>query len=112
MVLRKQSVFIQFITVYSVGMMIVSFIALQARWDQPRIILVCMPVLLILLYLLFYNTVHKSGMGQFIYLIIIGLLSSSIIISTFKRAKVNIPIATKNLKEIFTKDIHPIGKTF
>ena len=53
--------------------------------------------MLILMYLLFYNSVKKSGMGQNIYLAIALILSASVLMSSFKRGVVNIPIVKKNL---------------
>lgn len=95
--LKQKNKFLQFITIYTIGMMMVSFVALQARWDQPRIILVCMPVLFIIIYHVFHSLVKKSGMGQLIYLAFVGIISVSLVLSTVKRAAANIPIAKKNL---------------
>ncbi|MES2132937.1 MAG: hypothetical protein V4506_11335 [Bacteroidota bacterium] len=95
--LRQKNKLIQFVTVYTVGIMMASFVALQARWDQPRIILVCMPVLFIIIYNLFYISVKKHSMGQLIYIAIIGVICISMILSTLKRSSKNIPIAKKNL---------------
>lgn len=95
--LRQKNKLIQFITVYTVGIMMASFVALQARWDQPRIILVCMPVLFIIIYNLFYVSVKKHSMGQLIYVAIVGIICISMIMSTLKRSSKNIPIAKKNL---------------
>lgn len=74
-----------------------SFVILQARWDQPRIVLICMPIMLMLMYQLFYNSVKTSGMGQSIYMVIIGIISISVILSSFKRGSENLPIVKKNL---------------
>jgi len=95
--LKQGNKFIQFITVYTVGIMLVSFVALQARWDQPRIILVCMPVLFIIMFNLIYSWVKKSGMGQLIYMVIIGFICGSVVLSSTSRSSKNIPIAMKNL---------------
>ena len=86
-----------FFGLFTGAQLLLSFVILQARWDQPRIVLICMPVMLILMYLLFYNSVKKSGMGQNIYLAIALILSASVLISSFKRGVVNIPIVKKNL---------------
>lgn len=95
--LRQNNKLIQFITVYTVAIMLASFVALQARWDQPRIILVCMPVLFLIIYNLLYVTVRKSSMGQLIYIAFVGIVCISLVISTAKRSVKNIPIAKKNL---------------
>ena len=49
-----------FFGLYTGAQLLLSFVILQARWDQPRIVLICMPVMLILMYLLIYNSVKKS----------------------------------------------------
>ncbi|MES2567515.1 MAG: hypothetical protein V4565_11645 [Bacteroidota bacterium] len=86
-----------FFGLFTGAQLLLSFLILQVRWDQPRIVLICMPIMLILMYLLFYNSVKKSGMGQNLYLVIALLLSASVFISAFKRGMVNIPIVKKNL---------------
>ncbi len=86
-----------FFGLFTGAQLLLSFVILQARWDQPRIVLICMPIMLILMYYLFYNSVKKSGMGQNIYLVIALILSSSILMSSFKRGATNIPIVKKNL---------------
>ncbi len=86
-----------FFSLFTGSQMMLSFVILQVRWDQPRIILICMPILLILVYSFFYNTVKKSGMGQNIYIVIVGIICSSIILSSLKRSATNIPIVKRNL---------------
>lgn len=86
-----------FFGLFTAAELLLSFLILQARWDQPRIVLICMPIMLMLMYLLFYNTVKKSGMGQNIYLAIVGLICISVLMSSFKRGSSNFPIVKKNL---------------
>ena len=66
-----------FFALFTGAQLLLSFVILQARWDQPRIVLICMPIMLVMMYQLFYNTVKKSGMGQGIYIVITGILSVS-----------------------------------
>jgi hypothetical protein len=110
--LRQENKLLQFISVYTIGIMFASFVALQARWDQPRIILICMPVIFIILYNLFYQVVKKSEMGRLIYIVIIGIICISVTVSSVKRASVNIPIATKNLKGDIYEGYTPDWKNF
>jgi hypothetical protein len=77
---------------------ILSFVILQARWDQARITLVCMPVILILILFALYNTTKKPGIGQTIYLLVVIMMVGSIFLSSFKRGIKNLPIVQKNLK--------------
>ena len=85
-----------FFGLFTGAQLLLSFLILQARWDQPRIVLICMPIMLILMYNLFYSSVKKSSMGQSIYLVIILIVCSSTLMSSFKRASVNYPIVKKN----------------
>jgi hypothetical protein len=93
---QKNKPFI-FLALFTGAQLLLSFLILQARWDQPRIVLICMPIMLILAYLFFFNSVKKSGMGQGIYLVIVTIISASVLMSTFKRGSENLPIVKKNL---------------
>ena len=96
-VFKQKNMPLVFFGLFTGAELLLSFVILQARWDQPRIVLICMPIMLMLMYLLFYNAVKKSGMGQGIYMVIIGIISISVILSSFKRGSVNLPIVKKNL---------------
>lgn len=85
-----------FFGLFTGAQLLLSFIILQARWDQPRIVLICMPVMLILIYNLFYALVKKTGMGQLIYVVIVCVISGSILLASVKRGAANIPIVKKN----------------
>ena len=52
-----------FFGLFTGAQLLLSFVILQARWDQPRIILICMPIMLILIYNLFYSSVKKNRDG-------------------------------------------------
>lgn len=78
--------------------LVLSFVILQARWDQPRIVLVCMPIMLLLIFNLFYSYTHKMSMGKLIYIAITVLIIGSVFLSSVKRGMPNIPIVQKNLK--------------
>lgn len=78
--------------------LLLSFVILQARWDQPRIVLVCMPIMLLLIFNLFYSYTHKMSMGKLIYVAITFLIIGSVFLSSVKRGMPNIPIVQKNLK--------------
>ena len=77
---------------------ILSFVILQARWDQPRIVLVCMPVFLILMLYVIFHFTKKPGIGQTVYVVIAILIIGSVTVSSLKRGFKNIPIVSKNLK--------------
>lgn len=83
---------------FSGAQLLLSFIILQARWDQARIVLVCMPVMLLLIFNLLHNYTHKMSMGKLIYVAVTVLVIGSVILSSIKRGLPNIPIVQKNLK--------------
>ncbi|MCW3078124.1 MAG: hypothetical protein JWO32_2733 [Bacteroidetes bacterium] len=98
LVVKQKNKPLIFLALFTGAQALLSFIILQARWDQPRIILVCMPVILILIfYVLFYFT-NKPGIGQTIYVVIATLVIGSVLISSLKRGFTNLPIVQKNLK--------------
>ncbi|MBC7696163.1 MAG: hypothetical protein H7141_12025 [Burkholderiales bacterium] len=74
-----------------------TFFVLQARWDQPRFIMVHMPVLLLGIAYGLYSYFEKTS-NQRILIGFIAILLVSFIMSSGKRALKNLPIATKNLK--------------
>lgn len=78
--------------------LLLSFIILQARWDQARIVLVCMPVMLLLIFNAFYTYTYKLSMGKLIYSAITILVIGSVFLSSIKRGIPNISIVQKNLK--------------
>lgn len=86
-----------FLSLFTGAQLLLSFVILQARWDQPRIVLICMPVMLVMVYYLFFNSVKRSGMGQVAYVAVTGLICISLLLSSFKRGATNLPIVKKNL---------------
>lgn len=86
------------LALYTLAQLTLSFVILQTKWDQPRITLVGMPVLLILIFYAIYSLTIKPGIGQTIYTVIAVLVIGSVCISSFKRGFKNIPIIQKNIK--------------
>lgn len=74
-----------------------TFFVLQARWDQPRFIMVHMPALILGISYGLYAYFEKTS-NQKIFIGFIAILLISFIMSSGKRAIKNLPIATKNLK--------------
>jgi len=85
-------------SLFSVAQAALSFIILQVRWDQARIILVAMPILLIVMFYAFYHFSKNSSLGRSFYLILVVIVSGSVLISSFNRGVKNIPIVQRNLK--------------
>ncbi|MGZ4044572.1 MAG: ArnT family glycosyltransferase [Bacteroidia bacterium] len=75
-----------------------TFLLLQARWDQPRFIMVHMPALLLGIGYGLYRYFEKSNFNQRIFLLLLFIITGSLLISSTKRGLKNIPVVTKNLK--------------
>lgn len=86
------------LTLYTCSQAVLSFIILAARWDQPRIVLVTMPIMLVAMLFVFFHFTNKPGIGQTIYTFLAMMIIGSVLISSFKRGLTNIPIVQKNLK--------------
>jgi len=95
---KQQNKIMVLLALFTGAQAVLSFVILQARWDQPRIILVCMPVILILMFYTLYHFTKQPGIGQTVYTVLALLVVSSVLISSFKRGFANIPIVQKNLK--------------
>lgn len=95
---KNKNKYMVLLGLFTGAQIVLSFFSLQARWDQPRIILICMPVLLILMLYVFYHLGNKMSLGQMIYGFIAIAICSSVLISSFKRGFKNMPIVQKNLK--------------
>jgi hypothetical protein len=74
-----------------------TFFVLQARWDQPRFIMVHMPALLLGISYGLYAYFEKTT-NQMVFIGLVAVISISFVMSSGKRAVKNLPIATKNLK--------------
>lgn len=96
--LKQKNKVMILLAMFACAQAILSFVILQARWDQPRIVLICMPILLILMLYAFYYFTKKPGFGQTIYAAIAVLIISSLLMSSLKRGFKNMPIVQKNLK--------------
>ena len=83
---------------YVLSMMSASFFAIQTRWDQPRIIMVFVPLLLLLVFYGLYDLLKKAPWGlQFLMIIVIIIPLFASLSSTLKAAKTNSVVLSKNL---------------
>ncbi len=94
---RKHRIILM-LALFSGAQLVLSFVILQARWDQPRITLVCMPVLLILVFFGLYAIAEKRDFMRTIMVVLIVLMCGSVLLSSLKRGVKNIPIVQRNLK--------------
>ncbi len=83
---------------YFISMAGATFIVLQTRWDQPRMIMIYVPLLLMLFLYGLYDVIKKRSWAlQMTVLVLVSIVFISEFSSTLKKAKENIPILTKNL---------------
>ncbi len=106
---NKQMVII-FLTLFAGTVCFGTFFVLQARWDQPRFVLVHMPAILLASSYGLYEFFKKSNFNQRIFIAFLAFILSSMLISSFSRGIKNIPIVTKNLKGDIYYGYTPIGK--
>jgi hypothetical protein len=80
-------------------MLSLTFLVLQTRWDQSRLILVYVPLLLMVVFYACYSAFRNSGsLGRIGYLAVVTLLVGSSFITTVKKSIANYPVLKKNLQ--------------
>jgi len=89
---------ITFLLLFSGTISFGTFFVLQARWDQPRLIMVYMPAILLGITYGLYEFFKKDNFNQRIFVAILLLVTGSMFISSFSRGIKNLPIVAKNLK--------------
>ncbi len=86
-------------TFYFAAMLSGSFIALATRWDQPRMIMIYLPLILFVILFGIYDLLKKaSSPVQTIFLYLLIALFLSGFISSVKQVQKNLPRLSKNLK--------------
>ncbi|MBL0342949.1 MAG: hypothetical protein IPP71_20010 [Bacteroidetes bacterium] len=90
---------IALVLVYVGTMLGLTFLVLQTRWDQPRLIMVYVPLLLLVVLYGFYSYLHRSGsVGLLGYLALAVLIVGSSFMTTAKKAVSNFPVLKKNIQ--------------
>jgi len=98
-VIRSKNQPLLIVALYTLSMMGATFIVLQTRWDQPRLILIYIPLILMLFLYGLYDLFKKSGWGiQMLSVLFVPIIFISEMSSTLKKTKENLPILSKNLK--------------
>ncbi len=86
------------VALYTFSMMGATFIVLQTRWDQPRLILIYIPLIFMLFLYGLYDLFKKAPWGlQMLTVLIVPIIFFVEMNSTVKKAKENLPILSKNL---------------
>jgi hypothetical protein len=96
--IKDRQYIISFLLLFSGVIAFGTFFVLQARWDQPRFIMVHMPAILLGIFYGIYKFFEKDSFNQLIFGSIIIFIICSLFISSFSRGLKNIPIVLKNLK--------------
>jgi hypothetical protein len=96
--IKNKQHFIAFLTLFAGTICFGTFFVLQARWDQPRFVLVHMPALLLAIGYGLYEFFKKDNINQTVFVALAVLIICSMLLSSLKRGIKNIPIVTKNLK--------------
>jgi len=96
--IKSKNWYLLTVGLYIISMTGVTFVALQTRWDQPRLIMIYVPSLLILFFYALYDICKKAPWGlQLLVVLLIPIVFISEFNSTMKKAKENLPILSKNL---------------
>jgi hypothetical protein len=96
--IKNKQTIITFLVLFAGTISFGTFFVLQARWDQPRFIMVHMPALLLGITYGLYELFKKDNFNQVLFIGLILIVTISMFISSFSRGVKNIPIVTKNLK--------------
>ncbi|MDO8999066.1 MAG: hypothetical protein Q7W45_04825 [Bacteroidota bacterium] len=96
--IKDRQYVISFLLLFSGSIAFGTFFVLQARWDQPRFIMVHMPAILLGIFYGIYRLCEKQNGNQRIFLVLVFIISCSLFASSFKRGAKNLPIVSKNLK--------------
>ncbi len=97
-ILKNRHKLLKFVWIYFFIMMSIMFVALQTRWDQPRMIMVYLPLILIVVfYGIFALVIKKGSFMNFLYIAFVGIVFLSGFFSTMGLSVKNYPIVKKNL---------------
>jgi hypothetical protein len=95
---KEKQMVVWFLVFFSSSVALGTFVVLQARWDQPRFILVHMPAILLGIFYGIYKFFEKNSTNQSLFVLVIFVITGSMLFSTLKRGLKNIPVVSKNLK--------------
>lgn len=96
--IKKKNKQLIFLLIYTTAMTCFTFIALQTRWDQYRLIMVFVPLILILLFTPFYEIIkNKGSFFQLLFIVVVLVFISSSLITSINKSVKNYPVLKKNL---------------
>jgi hypothetical protein len=96
---RSKNRYMQFACLYLGCMLGVSFLAVQTRWDQPRIVMSFVPLMVLVFFFALFDALGKApwilrffGFALPVLLLLVGIKT------TFEAVDANLPVLKKNLK--------------
>jgi hypothetical protein len=95
--IKNRQYLVTFLVLFAGTICFGTFFVLQARWDQPRFLLVHMPALMLGIGYGLYDFLKKDNFNQRIFIAFLVLIISSMLISSFTRGVKNVPVVMKNL---------------
>ncbi len=99
MIIRKKNNFLKLMLFYSSALTAITFVAVQKSWDQYRLILVFMPIILVLLFEpIFRYSIVNSKLMQVFLIIFFGVLIFNSTLHSIVKANANLPILVNNIK--------------
>lgn len=97
-IFKKRNKYLQFTALYIAAFLSETFLILQTQWDQPRLILVYVPLILLVIFSGFYYlTENKSRVIQVAFITTILIFFAAGIIPTVIKSKDNLPVLEKNI---------------
>jgi hypothetical protein len=97
-VIKSKNTYLLAASMYVLTLTGITFLVLQIQWDQPRLIMVFVPLYLMLFIYGLYDALKKRAWAfQFIGVFLVGVLVISEFSDTFKKTKENLPALSKNL---------------
>lgn len=96
-IVKSKNKYMQLTLLYALSIVASSFFILQTRWDQPRIIMICVPILLMTLFYGLYDLFKNGAWGlQFILFVTIFIFVIAGAVNTLSKANKNLPTLAKN----------------
>ncbi len=97
-VIKSKNSYLLAVAMFALSLTGITFLVLQVQWDQPRLIMVFVPLYLMLfIYGLFDVLKKRSRIMQFAGVFIVFILIFSELSATIQKAKENLPALSKNL---------------
>jgi hypothetical protein len=95
---KSKNQYMIFICLYTGSILCATFFALQTRWDNPRMIVMYVPLLLLIIIYGLYDALKNAWMGRVLLISVIGVLFIAGLKDTLSKSSKNMPILSKNFQ--------------